>query len=373
MDKITFTASMIVRNEERFLEDCLESIKDVVDEIVIVDTGSTDGTKEIARRFGARVFDFKWNDDFGAARNEAIEHSRGEWILYIDADERLRPIPKDDVMRMLSDPGKVAYTVLFHPVTGYTAYREYRIFRNTPRIRFHGVIHESMMESISALVAEQGLEIGSSPITIDHLGFDGDYGWKHGRNLPMLKRQIENDPGRVYLRWHLGVVLKALGDIEGAEESWTKAVDIVRRRRSPDIIDIQPYYELIRLKYEKGEDTSELLREADKLFLGEYLISWMRGMLYMSEGRYTEAVSVFMSLISVRAEEIEPGRLAYDKRIFGEFSFEPLATCYYKLGEYEESERYYTLASECDPGNLEYQIKRKFLGVLLKKAGTGHE
>ncbi len=359
---------MIVRNEERFLEGCLSSIRDVVDEIVIVDTGSTDRTREIAAGFGAMVFDYRWNNDFSAARNEALGHSRGDWILYIDADERLRPVSKENVRRMLSDPGKIAYTVLFHPVTGYTAYKEYRIFRNTPRIRFHGVIHESMIESIKALAADEGLEIGSSSLTIDHLGYDGDVGWKHGRNLLMLKKQIENDPERVYLRWHLGVVLKALGDSRGAEESWMKAVEIVRGRKSRDIVEIQPYYDLIRMKYEKGEDPTALLREADEFFPDNYLITWMRGMLFMHEGKFAEAVPLFASLISVSIEDLEPGRLAYDSRIFGEFSFEPLATCYYKLGKYLESERYYSLASGCDPDNLEYQTKRKFLNSLIKKS-----
>ena len=81
---------MIIRNEQYYLADCLDSIKEIVDEIVIVDTGSTDQGKNIAQSFGARVFDFPWCDDFAAARNESLRHSRGEWILYIDADERAR-------------------------------------------------------------------------------------------------------------------------------------------------------------------------------------------------------------------------------------------------------------------------------------------
>ena len=77
---------MIVRDEEQHLPACLESIHNFVDEIVVVDTGSQDRSKDIARNYGARLFDFAWRDDFAAARNVALEQSRGAWILYIDAD-----------------------------------------------------------------------------------------------------------------------------------------------------------------------------------------------------------------------------------------------------------------------------------------------
>src|SRR5262245_1489579 len=83
------SAAMIVRDEEAYLDDCLKSIVDEVDEIVIVDTGSRDRTCDIARRYGARLFDLPWTGDFAAARNHALDRASGDWILYIDADERL--------------------------------------------------------------------------------------------------------------------------------------------------------------------------------------------------------------------------------------------------------------------------------------------
>jgi len=85
----TLSCCMIVKNEEKFLEQCLNSIKDLVDEIIIVDTGSTDKTKEIAARFTDKIFDFKWCDDFAAARNESLKHATGDWILVLDADETI--------------------------------------------------------------------------------------------------------------------------------------------------------------------------------------------------------------------------------------------------------------------------------------------
>ncbi|MHB1038701.1 MAG: glycosyltransferase [Pirellulales bacterium] len=81
----------ITQNEESNLPGCLACVTDLVQEIIVADTGSSDRTREIARQFGARVYDFPWCDDFAAARNEALRHGRSPWICWMDADDRLAP------------------------------------------------------------------------------------------------------------------------------------------------------------------------------------------------------------------------------------------------------------------------------------------
>jgi len=367
LSDILFSASMIVRNEERFLRGCLESIRDVVDEIVIVDTGSEDGTKAIALEYGARVFDFPWSGDFAAARNEALKHCLGEWILYIDADERLRPADKGYVTQILSDGGKAAYTVVFYPIVGYTAYPEYRIFRNDPRIRFEGVIHESMVSAIHGVARVDGLEIGECDLTIDHLGYEGDLTHKHVRNVSLLRAQIENDPERIYLRWQLGAALKGLGDTAGAERAWMDAIGIIRKKGTVGPEDSHPYYDMIRLLHENGRDFSDLLAESLRLFPDNYLITWTKAMKLMHDHRFEDAVPLFESLAAIDPGSVDGEFLAYNARIFDELSYEPLAACYFKLSRLEESEKYYALALGCDPDNQEYRTKYKFVSALLNK------
>lgn len=359
---------MIVRNEEKFLKGCLESIRNVVDEIVIVDTGSVDGTKEIALEYGARVFDFPWNGDFAAARNEALRHCRGEWILYIDADERVRPAEKSYVTEILSDVSKVAYTLLFYPIVGYTGYREHRIFRSDPRIRFQGVIHEGMLSAIQDVAREDGLEIGYCDLVIDHLGYEGDLTHKHERNLPLLRNQIENDPERIYLRWQLGAALKGLGDLDGAERAWMDAIEIIRGKETVGPEDSHPYYDMIRLLNESERDYTELLAESSKLFPDNYLITWTKAMTLMHDQRFEDAARVFESLAAIDPASLDGEILAYNARIFDELSYEPLATCYFKLGKLEESEKYYALALRCDPENQQYRTKLKFVSALVNKS-----
>jgi glycosyltransferase involved in cell wall biosynthesis len=359
---------MIVRNEERFLRDCLESLKGAADEIVIVDTGSTDGTKEIAAGYGARVFDFPWRDDFAAARNVSLEHCLGEWILFIDADERLGPIDKALVRADLSRPGHNAFTIKYRPITWFTTFREYRIFRNDPRIRFEGIIHETVLPSVRRAGEEDGLAIGDSALEIDHVGYDGDMAHKHRRNLPLLQKHVAELPENIFLRYRLGAVLKALGDTEGAEREWRRAIESVRRSRNVIPRDSQSFYDLIRLLLDKGEDPTPILEEAEALFPDNYLIMWVRAMVLMHGGAYEEAAGIFGRLTSIDPDKIDPGRISYDRRIFGEFSYEPMGTCYFKLGRLDESGRCYSLALERDPDNPEYLTKHKFISALLKKS-----
>jgi glycosyltransferase involved in cell wall biosynthesis len=99
---------MIVKNEEKYLKECLDSVKDIVGEIVIVDTGSTDNTQKIASEYGASLFQFEWINDFSAARNFALSKSKGEWILYLDADERITNESRKIIQDMAENLNKPA-------------------------------------------------------------------------------------------------------------------------------------------------------------------------------------------------------------------------------------------------------------------------
>jgi tetratricopeptide (TPR) repeat protein len=338
-----------------------------VDEVVIVDTGSTDRSKSIARAFGARVFDFKWCDDFAAARNEALKRARGEWILYIDADEWMGPADRRQVDVLFAEPTTLALTVRFHPQAGFTAYREYRLFRNDPRIRFRGAIHETVLHSLKSLTADGRFKIGESNLTITHRGYDGTLEHKHRRNLPLLRKAVGQDPDRTYLWWHLGRVLMDLEDEPGAEEAWRAAVDLIRKRGRVEIHDSLPFAELIRNRLEAGVDVSDLLDEATALFPRQYHLWWLKGQALMAQGSYTEASLVFTELAAVDAGSLDSGTVAYDIRIFGGAALDALGTCYFELGRYEESAAQYALAEEHEPEHPGHRIKYRLAAARAKR------
>src|SRR5215470_14907944 len=190
----TVSAAMIVRDEAAVLDACLASIEGMVDEIVVVDTGSTDQTRDIARRYPVHLLERPWTGDFAEARNFALSRSTGDWILYIDADERLQPTSRATLRELLTEESVVGWQVRLHPRPGTTGYAEMRLFRNDPRIRFEGRIHEQILPSLDRAAAADGRRIALSPLAIQHVGYEGDLRRKHLRNLPLLRAYLEDNP-----------------------------------------------------------------------------------------------------------------------------------------------------------------------------------
>src|SRR5205823_151903 len=127
---------------------CLESVRGLVDEIVVVDTGSTDRTVEIAERHGAKVVHFPWSDDFAAARNESLRHATRSWILVLDADETLDPESHAEIRRLIQLDAPLCYLVRrfdYQDEEGTASIYEQtltRLFPNHPELRYRGRIHE---------------------------------------------------------------------------------------------------------------------------------------------------------------------------------------------------------------------------------------
>lgn len=176
---------MIVRNEEAFLADCLKSVRDVVDEVVVVDTGSTDSTPRIAAEYGARVFSFEWCDDFSEARNHSLERASGDWVLVLDADEtiaerdagKIRALARNKAdgyiltyrgySRESNDFRWVANDRSYPEGDGWDGWLEGRVvrmFRRDERIRFEGAVHESVDRTIASI----GGAIFETDIIIHH-------------------------------------------------------------------------------------------------------------------------------------------------------------------------------------------------------------
>jgi tetratricopeptide (TPR) repeat protein len=339
------SATLIVRDEAGVLPRCLASIRELVDEIVVADTGSADASPRIAAEFGARVVPVAWRDDFAAARNEALAHARGRWILYIDADETARPLDRDALAAHLAGPGLVASTVRFRPRTGFTRYHEYRLFRNDSRIRFRNVIHETMVPDIQAVARSDGGRIGRSDLALDHHGYDGDQQAKHRRDVPLLRARLARDPGHVYSWNHLGRALAGLGDTEGALAAWRRAVALVRARGVRSALDRLPYGSLL-LHPGAAAEAPALLAEALERFPTDHLFAWIHGHHLRQAGRLAEAVGCFERLAAIDAEALcADDGIAYDARIFGVLTHEALALCHFRLGQYAESACWYARAA----------------------------
>jgi glycosyltransferase involved in cell wall biosynthesis len=217
---------MIVKNEEKHLKDCLLSVKDVIEEIVIVDTGSTDRTKEIAKEFGAKVYNFKWINDFSAARNFALEKSTGNWVLYLDADERLQESSKKELKELTQTAKKKAYFCCVNSIDEFNnrpSKMDYvRLFPKDELIRFEGKIHEQIEQSL----IKENYTIEKSAIEILHVGYnvpDDLLNEKAERNLKLLLEEYKKNPTS-YFAFQLGQTYGKLNNKYDAEKYFSIAL-----------------------------------------------------------------------------------------------------------------------------------------------------
>ncbi len=368
MKSALLSAAIIAKNEESFLGECLASLKGVAEEVVVVDTGSTDRTREIAIAGGARVYDDSWTADFSAARNRALEFCTGEWILYIDADERVRPESVSNLRTELSLPSFAGYRVLLHPMRRHTPYWSLRLFRNDPSIRFKGVIHESTWPGLLEYCATRGARVGASQMVIDHEGYEANLDAKNARNLPLLLKSLEQEPERIYCWCHLANIYTAMKKQDLAERAWRKALAVVRKRGRQSPEDIMPYLGLIERGITLGSEVSGLFTEARSLFPSSVQLQWLEGSILMRREEYKQAIPVYESLIARgRAEDFDH-QAAYDLRLFGVFAYDAIACCHLRLGNYAESRHYYELAAQEEPNQLEYRVKRELCSKLHLRA-----
>lgn len=216
---------IITKNEAHQIRDCLNSVRDLVNEIILVDTGSTDGTPEVAKNLGAKVYEFTWCDNFAAARNTALKYVTGDWVLVLDADERLRKeiIPK---IRQLIDIKDHLLINLVRQEIGavqspYSLVS--RLFRNHPDIYFsrpyHALVDDSVME---ILRREPHWRISSIPETaISHYGYSPDAITERHKQKTACKAMesyLKQHPQDPYLASKLGALYVDLGNISAGIE-----------------------------------------------------------------------------------------------------------------------------------------------------------
>jgi glycosyltransferase involved in cell wall biosynthesis len=262
----TISACMIVKNEEAVLPRCLESIRDWVNEIVIVDTGSTDRTVEIARKYTNKIYLHPWNDSFSEARNHYLKYAKGDWIFQIDADEELvqedAHILLDAVQNEELDAIMIQIVSRLRQGRSEGVHSVERLFHRNGVIHYEGRVHNRVVGITKARVY---------PIRLIHHGYDfgkSDMRKKFERTVALLKRDIEDDP-RNPQPWHyLSCSYLSEGMIDKALESSLRAIELADDRDDRNLIFLLSRYNaaicLYRQKeYDRAEEIacSALIRD----------------------------------------------------------------------------------------------------------------
>lgn len=308
---------MIVKNEEKYLAGCLNSVKPIVDEMIVVDTGSDDATKDIAQAFGAKVYDFKWSDDFAEARNYSLSKASGDWILIMDADEIISPIDYNLFAELVHLPREtpVAYSINTRNYTnlannvgwmpndgayfqeqagiGWLPSAKVRLYyRGESNIRFEGAVHEMLDPSLK----RQGVEIETCSIQIHH--YDRLYKERFDKKKEIYyqigRKKLEEIGDDIVALKELAVQATNMEKNEEAIELWGRFIAL----KPEKLLLSEAYVNLCTIYARLGdfEKALKLSMRAVKMCPNMKEAQYNLAMAQLHTGNANEAVSLFRKL-----------------------------------------------------------------------------
>ena len=347
--KQRLTICMIVKDEEDFIGQALESVKGIAHQIVVVDTGSTDRTVEIAHEHGAEVHEFKWNDHFGDARNHALQFVRGDWVLILDADEELMAGTCDDLRDDLNNARALGLRIpLINRQTAEGgASHVPRLFRNAPGLCFIGRVHEQIFSSVLSAAHRWGMELGLGQATLLHHGYAPEVKSakdKVGRNLRLLERALEELPGEPALLMNYGLDLFNNGEVEKALEQLKLSAEAMQQMDPkallPEVRErLVNTYASILLQAEENETLVEFAQSQLVLASGPTASAhYLHGLALIKLNRTTEAIPQLQACLDrAGAPTLAPGCPGVRKAA----PHHLLADCLAHDGRAEEAEEHY--------------------------------
>lgn len=342
---------MIVKNESRWIEQSLSSVMNWVDEMIVVDTGSSDNTAEIAQSMGANVYHYEWDDDFSKARNYSISKATGDWILVIDADEVISKDDANNIRTLIENPtGDMYYLIqttyceesatlgwipnhLSVPESqGYPGYLEsplVRLFKNSGEIYFNGCVHEHAQHNNKKIIGIQSL------IRIHHYGKYSPKEVTSKKEDLYLRLGIEKctkNPDDAHAWYELGVqywgmnheaeaieafhksekldpnhirTIIALGGIHSIKKEYPKALRYYSKVMDLDSQNIIPYLYLPTILIEMGNFklAQDILRYGQRFAVHHPPYHINRGIVYQHLGNHRVAIECFDEALRINARE----------------------------------------------------------------------
>ncbi|MEG6520552.1 glycosyltransferase family 2 protein [Desulfotomaculum sp. 1211_IL3151] len=289
----TVSLCLIVKNERERLLNCINSARQIVNEVVVVDTGSTDDTVGIARAAGARVFSYAWQGNFSDARNYALEQATGQWILVLDADEVLAPLDVNYFNKLLAADQVEGYFVSIQSYQGdggeIMTDNVVRLFKNNPLYRFSGAIHEQVAPSILKETAGKGLRACS--LLINHFGYldiEIKKKEKFKRNTFIIIKELEKSPADPFLLYSLALEYFQRGLIAEGVKCLEKAL--------PQMNGSEGYYQDVIVATANGllnlgqlDPLFRFLEEFLKVFPNHQQLLICRGLGQLQAQQYAQA------------------------------------------------------------------------------------
>ncbi|MBC9783739.1 glycosyltransferase [Heliobacterium chlorum] len=301
MNSSSISLCLIARNEAEHIGRCLSSARDYVEEMIVIDTGSSDATIEIAQAMGAKVFLEPWQDDFSFARNKSLEKARGNWILVLDCDEELEEASATELINITTASAYEAYYLQIVNRIGSTleiCSPTVRLFRNKEQYRFTGRIHEQILPS---LYKARGTNcVGTSSLKIIHYGYDPSKTHIHAkiqRNLQILENYPAKDRDGFFW-YNKGSEYLRLGQIEEALSSFEQSLQLTSSLQQGYVPFLIKKLTAARMALGRYADALSHLTDYQKVFKGYRDLRYLEGMCHYHCGRYSQAYEIFESYLA---------------------------------------------------------------------------
>ena len=335
---MSLSLCMIVKNEEDTIARSIASVKDLTDEIVVVDTGSADKTVEAAESLGARVYYYKWDDSFANARNFALSKAAMDWILVMDADDELEREDKEKLLKLMKTAGEnilvyccrtLCYTGESPDWNNVLINMNVRLIRNRIGCRYRGRVHEQLV-----FPGEEGLKAEcflATDVRFHHYGYLNSYIQakdKHARNIRLIRKELEDTPENPFMLFNLGNEYCALQDPERAlacyEESYRKF----------DARESFYAFLLIRMilcheALGNDDEIFRLARQGLRCYPGHTDFEFLRGRLRSRRGELKSAIGSYRKCIRMGPPPVNASSIAGVATFRAQFA---LASLYLKLG-----------------------------------------
>ncbi|MCY7485580.1 MULTISPECIES: glycosyltransferase [Paenibacillus] len=358
---------MIVKDEESFIGNCLDSVKHVVDEIIIVDTGSTDKTVSICQSYGAKIYEFPWNDSFADARNFGLKQATGDWILWMDADEALDPdqavFVRDILQEEMAHIGVIRLINYIGEDTPSNAQTyivgQHRLLRNHMGFQFNGNIHEQL--NVQEVLGEH-IECKILPVKIHHYGYlqiVTQARSKSERNLRLLQIEKEKPEYSPWIDYHIASEQYRLQRYAEAYESVnTSLLRFIEMSKLPPSLLYKLKYELMLIlgSYDGAWPSIE---KAIALYPDYVDLHFFKGIILYLKQKYDYALPVFRHCIELGEENLQHLIL----RGVGSFhAWYYIGQCLERLNQREEAIQAYENCLREDSGHTS---AKDALGLLL--------
>lgn len=365
MKKTTLSLCMIVKNEENYIAKSIDSVKNIVNEIVIVDTGSTDSTLEILKNYNVKLYNYKWENDFASARNFAINKVKSDWILFLDADEILDEASKDNLINYINRTNLdgchfIVYNYRSENQNDFTIHYAFRLFRNNRGYYYKGKIHEQIYNEKYKNITSR---FSNEDIILHHYGYSVEVlekKDKRSRNIPILLDALKENPKDSFNLFNLGNEYLAQNDVNTALHHYELSYsnfDLTKHYSIHLLYRMAVCYQYIK-KYDKA---MRFVEEGLQHFSPNVDFEYLKGCLFLDTKRYTLAIDSFNTCLAIGDSS------STVKFVNNCGSINPLmalGNLYYALSDYDKALDFYNKVLNLNSSDLSILYK---IGTVLNK------